>query len=62
MNRENIKKVVILGGGESGYGSAVLAKTKGYDTFLSDAGTIGDRYRTLLDQEGIDYEQGGHTE
>ncbi len=58
----NIKNIVILGGGESGYGSAVLAKTKGYNTFLSDAGTLSDRYRTLLQEEAIDFEEGGHTE
>ncbi len=58
----NIKKVVILGGGESGYGSAVLAKTKGFATFLSDFGTLSDKYRSLLVAEGIDFEEGGHTE
>ncbi|MBO5806525.1 MAG: UDP-N-acetylmuramoyl-L-alanine--D-glutamate ligase [Tidjanibacter sp.] len=62
MNDSKQQRVVILGGGESGYGSAVLAKSKGFDTFLSDAGTLSDKYRTLLDQEGIDYEEGGHTE
>lgn len=60
-NFDNIKRVVVLGGGESGYGSAVLAKSKGFDTFLSDAGNIAEHYRQLLDTEGIDYEQGGHT-
>ena len=58
----NIKKVVILGGGESGYGSAVLAKTKGFETFLSDFGTLSEKYRLLLTAEGIDFEEGGHTE
>ena len=57
-----VKKIVILGGGESGYGSAVLAKTKGFDTFLSDAGTIAEKYRLALESEGIEYEQGGHSE
>ncbi len=57
-----VKKIVILGGGESGYGSAVLAKTKGFDTFLSDAGTIAEKYRLALENEGIEYEQGGHSE
>ena len=57
-----MKRIVILGGGESGYGSAVLAKAKGFDTFLSDAGVIADKYRLALESEGIDYEQGGHTE
>ncbi len=57
-----MKKIVILGGGESGYGSAVLAKSKGYDTFLSDSGKLSDKYRTLLEQEGVEFEEGGHTE
>ena len=57
-----MKKIVILGGGESGYGSAVLAHTKGFDTFLSDAGTIAEKYRLALESEGIEYEQGGHSE
>ncbi len=57
-----MKKIVILGGGESGYGSAVLAHTKGFDTFLSDAGTIAEKYRLALEGEGIEYEQGGHSE
>ena len=55
------KKIVVLGGGISGYGSAVLAKKLGFDTFLSDAGNIGERYTKVLDEWGIDYEQGGHT-
>ena len=55
-------KVVILGGGESGYGSAVLAKTKGFSTFLSDSGKLSDKYRSLLQAEGIEFEEGGHTE
>ena len=62
MKLDKIKKIVILGGGESGYGSAVLAKTKGYDTFLSDFGTLSDKYRRLLVAEGIEFEEGGHTE
>lgn len=57
-----MKKIVILGGGESGYGSAVLAKRKGFDTFLSDAGNIAEHYRRALESEGIEYEQGGHSE
>ncbi len=38
-------RIVILGGGESGFGSAVLAKAKGFDVFLSDAGTIAEKYK-----------------
>ena len=60
--QNEIKNIVVLGGGESGYGSAVLAKTKGYDTFLSDSGKLSDKYRTLLQAEGIEFEEGGHSE
>ncbi len=55
-------RAVILGGGESGFGSAVLAKSKGFDTFLSDSGKIAEKYVTKLEEYGICYEQGGHTE
>ena len=55
-------RVVVLGGGESGVGSAVLAKVKGFDVFLSDMGNIADKYVEVLDKWGIPYEQGGHTE
>ncbi len=55
-------RAVILGGGESGFGSAVLAKVKGFDTFLSDSGQIAERYESRLNDYGIAYEQGGHTE
>jgi len=57
-----MKRIVILGGGESGVGAAVLAKTKGYDTFLSDMGTIAPKYIEVLEHYGIAYEHGGaHT-
>ncbi len=46
--------LVILGGGESGVGAAILGKTKGFDVFLSDFGTIPERYRIQLDEEGIE--------
>lgn len=55
-------KVVILGGGESGVGSAILSKSKGYHTFLSDAGLIKENYRNELDSYLIGYEESGHTE
>ena len=54
------KRIVVLGGGISGYGSAILAKKQGFDTFLSDAGTIAPHYRERLDEWGVEYEQGGH--
>ena len=56
-----MKSLVILGGGESGVGAAILGKTKGFNVFLSDSGNIPERYRTQLDEEGIEWEQGGHT-
>ena len=55
------KRIVVLGGGISGYGSAILAKKEGCDVFLSDAGKIGDLYRSRLEQWEVEYEQGGHT-
>ena len=57
-----MSRVVVLGGGESGVGSAVLAKVKGFDVFLSDMGKISEKYVEMLDQWEIPFEQGGHTE
>ena len=57
-----MSRVVVLGGGESGVGSAVLAKTKGFDVFLSDMGTISGKYIDMLNEWNIPFEQGGHTE
>ena len=54
--------IVVLGGGESGVGAAVLAKVKGFDVFLSDKGKIEDKYVKMLEQWEIPFEQGGHTE
>lgn len=55
------KYIVVLGGGESGTGAAVLAKVKGFDVFLSDAGTIPEKYKAMLEQYGIAWEENGHT-
>ena len=55
------QRIVVLGGGISGYGSAILAKKVGAEVFLSDAGKISDLYRTRLEQWGVEYEQGGHS-
>ena len=55
------KRLVILGGGESGAGAAVLGRVQGYDVWLSDAGTIAPRYVELLQQYDIAFEQGQHT-
>lgn len=57
-----MNKIIILGGGESGVGSAILAQAKGFDVFLSDNGALQDKYKTELDQYGIPYEEKGHTE
>ena len=55
------KNLVILGGGESGVGAAILGKKKGMNVFLSDFGSITEDYRRMLDSEGIEWEQGGHS-
>lgn len=56
------KRIVVLGAGESGSGAAILAKEKGFDVFVSDCGTISEPYRALLDQNGVRWEDGQHTE
>ncbi len=56
------KRIIILGGGESGTGAAVLAKRKGFEVFLSDAGTLKDSYQKILNEEGVEWEHGNHTE
>ena len=57
-----MKRIVVLGAGESGSGAAILAKEKGFDVFVSDCGTISEPYRALLDQNGVAWEDGKHTE
>lgn len=57
-----MKKIVILGGGESGVGSAILALAKGFDVFLSDNGALLDKYKTELTERNIPFEEKGHTE
>ena len=56
------KKIVILGGGESGIGTAILAKKKGYNIFLSDKGKIKDKYKKVLEHIEIEWEDEQHTE
>lgn len=58
---ENRKRIVILGAGESGTGSAILAKQHGFDVFVSDSGKINPKYREMLDEHQILYEGNGHT-
>lgn len=55
-------KLLILGGGESGVGAALLGQQVGFDVFLSDSGQIAENYKTELNIAGIEYEEGGHTE
>ncbi len=56
------KRIVILGAGESGAGAAVLAKKQGFDTFVSDMSLIKDKYKSMLNLKGIQWEEGKHTE
>ena len=56
-----MKRMVILGAGESGVGAAILAKEKGYEVFVSDMGEIKPHYAALMEQHGIPYESGKHT-
>ncbi len=58
----DMKRIVILGGGESGVGSAILAQSKGYDVFLSDSKTLQEKYRNELTGYKIPFEENGHTE
>lgn len=57
-----MKRIVVLGAGESGTGSAILAKKQGFDVFVSDYSKIGDNYKKALDDRGIAWEEGKHTE
>ena len=57
-----MKRIVVLGAGESGAGAAVLAKVKGFDTFVSDMSAIKDKYKAQLDHYNIAWEEGHHTE
>lgn len=56
-----MSRIVVLGGGESGTGAAVLAKMKGFDIFLSDNGPINDKGKKLLNKYDIPFEENGHT-
>ncbi len=56
------KKIIILGAAESGVGAAVLALQQGYDVFVSDNGIIATPYKLRLEETGIQFEEGGHTE
>lgn len=57
-----MKRLVILGGGESGVGTALLGKEKGFDVFLSDKGKIKNKYKKVLIHNEIEWEENRHTE
>ena len=57
-----MKRIVVLGAAESGAGAAVLAKVKGFDVFVSDMSAIKDKYKKQLDEHGITWEEGHHSE
>jgi len=57
-----MEKLIILGGGESGVGAALLGKAKGFDVFLSDSGHLSDAHRTELQKANIKFEEGQHSE
>ena len=57
-----MKRIVVLGAAESGVGAAALAKTKGFDVFVSDMGKIKDNYKELLNEYQVSWEEGDHTE
>lgn len=57
-----MKRIVVLGAAESGVGAAVLAKKEGFDVFVSDMSKIKDKYKQMLDERGISWEEDQHTE
>ena len=57
-----MSRIVILGAGESGAGAAVLAKKEGFDVFVCDMSMIKDKYKKMLDDRNIEWEEGQHTE
>ena len=60
--KKTMKRIVVLGAAESGVGAAVLAKKEGFDVFVSDMSKIKDKYKQMLDERGISWEEGQHTE
>ncbi|HHC78706.1 MAG TPA: UDP-N-acetylmuramoyl-L-alanine--D-glutamate ligase, partial [Flavobacteriia bacterium] len=59
--KSKIEKLVVLGAGESGVGTAILATQKGYDVFVSDSGTITKKHREVLLHNEIRFEERKHT-
>ncbi len=60
-NQNNKQRLVVLGAGESGVGTALLAKAKGYEVFVSDFGEIADKYASILTKAGLAFEEKQHT-
>ena len=60
--KDERRRIVVLGAAESGAGAAVLAKKEGFDVFVSEMGMIKDRYKKMLDDHDIEWEEGQHTE
>lgn len=57
-----MSRIVVLGAGESGAGAAILAKKEGFDVFVSDMSKIKDKYKKMLEDHQIEWEEGQHTE
>ncbi|MCC8145379.1 MAG: UDP-N-acetylmuramoyl-L-alanine--D-glutamate ligase [Bacteroidales bacterium] len=57
-----MKRIVVLGAGESGVGAAVLAQKEGFDVFVSDSSAIPEKYKSMLENRNIPYEENKHTE
>lgn len=62
MQPHGAKNIVILGAGESGVGSAILARKEGWNVFVSDFGKIKEEFKTQLNDRGFEWEEGQHTE
>lgn len=62
MMKNKAERLVVLGGGESGVGAAVLGKDKGMEVFLSDSGELSPSYRKVLEDENIEFQEGAHSE
>lgn len=62
MDYSKIRRLAVLGGGESGVGAAVLGKKRFMEVWLSDAGAISDKYKAVLNEFNVEFEEGGHTE
>ena len=62
MVNDKMKRIVILGAGESGTGAAILAQKQGFDVFVSDSSVVKPEYRQMLESAGIRWEEGRHTE